>query len=81
MEIQEEVPWSECITAYDSEHFTLYMKLLVASSDGIDELEMARSILGIDPKLSPRLAKKIVGNHLARANWVLVEGHKELFAG
>ncbi|CTQ58475.1 hypothetical protein LA5095_02291 [Roseibium album] len=80
MKIQETVPWSDRVTGYDKEHFTLYMKLLVASSDGANELEMARAILGVDPAASPEFAKKIVGSHLARANWLLVEGYKELFA-
>lgn len=81
MDIQETVPWSDRITGYDKEHFTLYMKLLNASSDGTDELEMAQSIFGVDPVASPKFAKNIVGSHLARANWLLVEGYKELFAG
>lgn len=81
MEVQETVPWSDHITSYDREHFTLYMKLLDASSDGADELEMAWSIFGVDPVDSPAGAINIVGSHLARANWLLVEGYKELFAG
>nr|WP_282046032.1 hypothetical protein [Roseibium album] len=81
MDIQETVPWSDRITGYDKKHFTLYMKLLNASSDGTDEFEMAQSIFGVDPVVSPEIAKNIVGSHLARANWLLVEGYKELFAG
>lgn len=81
MDIQETVPWSDRITGYDREIFPLYMKLLVASSDGADEFEMAQSVFGVDPVASPEIAKNIVGSHLARANWLLVAGYKELFAG
>ncbi len=79
MEIQENVPWSESITQYDLEHFSLFMKLLSVSSDSANELEIAQSIFELDPDLDPEIARKMVRSHLDRANWILHEGYKELF--
>ncbi|MFN3249386.1 hypothetical protein [Roseibium album] len=80
MEVKESVPWSDYISEYDREHFSLYMKLLNAASDGADDAELARSIFGVDQVASPASPANIVESHLARANWLLVEGYKELFA-
>ncbi|RWN96172.1 hypothetical protein [Mesorhizobium sp.] len=78
--IADEVPWSEGLTAYDKAHFTTYMRLLDASADEAPEEEMAHLILGIDPALEPERAKKALRSHLARANWMVTTGYKELFA-
>ncbi|PWJ82442.1 hypothetical protein C8D77_1434, partial [Mesorhizobium loti] len=40
--VQDQVPWSDRLTAYDNEHFTVYMRLLDASSDDASEDEMAQ---------------------------------------
>ncbi|TIQ76733.1 MAG: DUF2285 domain-containing protein [Mesorhizobium sp.] len=76
----DEVPWSDRITAYDKDHFTTYMRLLDASADNATEEEMAHVILGIDPAREPERAKKALRSHLARANWMVTTGYKELFA-
>ncbi|NKX66377.1 hypothetical protein HEP89_19810 [Labrenzia sp. 5N] len=78
-EIQEDVPWSESITQYDLEHFSLFMNLLSVSSDGANELEIAQSIFELDLDGDPEIARKMVRSHLDRANWILLEGYKELF--
>ncbi|MCR4265840.1 DNA -binding domain-containing protein [Nitratireductor sp. ZSWI3] len=80
LEIQDEVPWSDSLTRYDNEHFTTYMRLLDASAEDASEGEMAQIILGIDPVREPDRARKAVRSHLARANWMVTEGYKELFA-
>ncbi|PZV37159.1 DNA -binding domain-containing protein [Mesorhizobium kowhaii] len=77
--IQDEVPWSESLTAYDNEHFTIYMRLLDASADDASEDEMALLVLGIDPVQEPDRAQKAVRSHLGRANWMVTTGYKELF--
>ncbi|MER9270453.1 DUF2285 domain-containing protein [Mesorhizobium sp. M0643] len=79
--ISEEVPWSDSITVYDKENFTIYLQILDASADNASEEEMAKLILGIDPVLEPVRARKALRSHLDRANWMVTTGYKELFAG
>ncbi|MFB9984920.1 hypothetical protein ACFSQQ_00540 [Mesorhizobium kowhaii] len=77
--IADEAPWSESLTAYDKEHFTIYMQLLDASADDASEEEMAHLILGIDPAKEPERARKALRSHLDRVNWIVTTGYKELF--
>lgn len=79
-ELAEEVPWSDSLTAYDNEHFTIYMRLLDASADDASEEEMAQLILGINAVSEPERARKVLRSHLDRANWMVTTGYKELFA-
>ncbi|PAP99499.1 DUF2285 domain-containing protein [Mesorhizobium mediterraneum] len=78
--IFEEVPWSDSITVYDKENFTIYMRILDACADNASEEEIARLILGIDPTLEPIRARNAVRSHIDRANWMVTTGYKELFA-
>ncbi|TIL34338.1 DUF2285 domain-containing protein [Mesorhizobium sp.] len=78
--IFEEVPWSDSITAYDKENFTIYMRILDFCADEASIEEMAERILGIDPVLEPVRARKAVRSHIDRANWMVTTGYKELFA-
>ncbi|RWL88541.1 MAG: DUF2285 domain-containing protein [Mesorhizobium sp.] len=75
-----EVPWSDSITAYDKAHFTIYMRLLDAAADNASYEEMADLILGIDPEREPGRASNAARSHLDRANWMVTNGYKELFA-
>ncbi|WP_192180339.1 MULTISPECIES: hypothetical protein [Mesorhizobium] len=77
--LRDEVPWSESLTPYDKEHFTIYMRLLDASADDASEEEMAHLILGIDPAKEPERARKALRSHLDRVNWIVTTGYKELF--
>ncbi|MER9883251.1 DUF2285 domain-containing protein [Mesorhizobium sp. M0118] len=77
----DEVPWSENLTAYDRQHFTIYLRILDACADNASEEEMADLILGIDPSLEPVRARKALRSHIDRANWMVTTGYKELFAG
>ncbi|MER9546491.1 DUF2285 domain-containing protein [Mesorhizobium sp. M0027] len=79
--IFEEVPWSDSITVYDKEHFTIYLQILDACADNASEEEMAKLILGIDSVLEPVRARKALRSHIDRANWMVTTGYKELFAG
>ncbi|RUW45465.1 DUF2285 domain-containing protein [Mesorhizobium sp. M1A.F.Ca.ET.072.01.1.1] len=79
--IQEEVPWSDSLTAYDKQHHTLYLRFLDAAADDASYEEMAQEILGIDPVQEPERARKAARSHLDRANWMVTTGYKELFAG
>ncbi|TIN80685.1 hypothetical protein [Mesorhizobium sp.] len=76
----EEVPWSDSITAYDREHFTIYCQFLDYCADNASIEEMAERILGIDPVLEPVRARNAVRSHIDRANWMVTTGYKELFA-
>ncbi|TJU81337.1 MAG: hypothetical protein E5Y15_21125 [Mesorhizobium sp.] len=79
--IMEEVPWSDSITVYDKENFTIYMRILDACADNATREEMATLILGIDPVLEPVRALNAVRSHIDRANWIVTTGYKYLFAG
>ncbi|ESZ71867.1 hypothetical protein X727_05455 [Mesorhizobium sp. L103C119B0] len=79
--IMDEVPWSESLTSYDREHFTIYLRILDACADNASVEEMADLILGIDPALEPVRARKVFRSHLDRANWMVTTGYKEIFAG
>ncbi|RAZ72918.1 hypothetical protein DPM35_26325 [Mesorhizobium atlanticum] len=81
IEMQDEVPWSDSLTAYDKEHFTTYMRFLDAAADSASYEEMAQLILGIDPKREPERARNAARSHLDRANWMVTTGYRELFAG
>ncbi|MES0031653.1 DUF2285 domain-containing protein [Mesorhizobium sp. M0040] len=77
----DEVPWSDNLTSYDRQHFTIYLRILDACADNASEEEMADLILGIDPALEPVRARKALRSHIDRANWIVTTGYKELFAG
>ncbi|WP_292601266.1 hypothetical protein [Mesorhizobium sp.] len=77
----EEVPWSDSITVYDKENFTIYLQILDACADNATIEEMAELILGIDPAPEPVRARKAVRSHIDRANWMVTTGSKHLFAG
>ncbi|MER9463448.1 DUF2285 domain-containing protein [Mesorhizobium australicum] len=79
--IADEVPWSENLTSYDRENFTIYLRILDACADNASEEEMADRILGIDPSIEPVRARKALRSHIDRANWMVTTGYKELFAG
>ncbi|MDX8450241.1 hypothetical protein [Mesorhizobium captivum] len=73
-----EVPWSDSVTAYDREHFMIYMRFLDFAADSYEE--MAEKILEIDPQREPERARNAARSHLDRANWVMTTGYKDLFA-
>lgn len=80
LEVLDEAPQANSLTAYDRAHFTIYMKLLTATDDDASVEEMAKEIFGIDPAQEPDRAQKTVNSHVERANWILKSGYKELFA-
>ncbi len=78
--VSDEVPWADSLTAYDNEHFAIYLKLIDACADNASEEEMAQSILGIDPTQEPARARKAARSHLDRTRWLITSGYMELFA-
>ncbi|CDX12638.1 conserved hypothetical protein [Mesorhizobium plurifarium] len=77
----DNVPWADTLTAYDEEHFAIYLRLIEACADNACEEEMAEAILGIDPGQEPVRARKAVRSHLKRTHWLISSGYKELFPG
>ena len=76
--IADEVPWSDHVTTYDREHFTVYLRLLDAAADGASAEEMSRIVLGIDPTNEPARAKQVLDSHLRRARWMTEHGYRHL---
>jgi hypothetical protein len=76
--LKEDVPKQANITPYDRAHLATYLSLLHASGEGLTLDEMARAILGLDPKVDPDGARAITENHLARARWLATTGRKHL---
>lgn len=76
--IVDDVPWSEGLTAYDQAHLIVYLRLLDAAADGATADEMARVVLGIDPREEPQRAQKSLASHLRRARWMTEHGFKHL---
>ena len=76
--IANEVPWSDHVTAYDREHFTVYLRLLDASADGASAEEMSRIVLDINPTKEPARAKQALDSHLLRARWMTEHGYRHL---
>jgi hypothetical protein len=74
----DEVPWADHVTQYDQEHFMTYLRLLDAAADGASEEEMARIVLGIDPRKEPERAEKALASHLKRAQWMTTHGYRDL---
>ena len=76
--IANEVPWSDQVTTYDREHFTVYLRLLDAMADGASAEEMSRIVLGIDSTNEPVRAKQVLDSHLRRARWMTEHGYRHL---
>jgi hypothetical protein len=76
--ILDEVPWSDQLTKYDRDHLKHYLRLLDARTDGANFDDMARIILGLDPDKDPDRALRSVRSHLRRAEWMTLQGYKEL---
>ncbi|UXR92889.1 DNA -binding domain-containing protein [Agrobacterium tumefaciens] len=62
------------LTAYDREHFKLYLRLLDAEAEGADWREVAEVVLRLDPKGDGERAHRIHAAHLARAKWMAEHG-------
>ncbi|MBY0508521.1 MAG: DUF2285 domain-containing protein [Rhodospirillaceae bacterium] len=77
-EIADEAPWSDTVTDYDEAHFVVYLRLLDAQADGASENDMARIVLGIDPRKEPQRARSALDTHLSRARWMTEHGYKDL---
>lgn len=76
--IADSAPNAPQLTPYDEQHVVTYMRLLDAEADNADWREVARIVLGIDPKLDPDGARRTFESHLARAKWAARHGFRHL---
>ena len=74
--LRDTPPHADAFTAYDEEHFALYLTLLHASGEGWSEKRICRSVLGIDPEAPD--AMQTLRSHLARAHWLSTDGRNHL---
>ena len=79
LDLSDTPPWSDALTAYDREHFPLYMRLLTAVQEFTPEEEICTHLFGIDMAKEPERAKKCFSSHLKRALWLTNEGRHLLF--
>jgi hypothetical protein len=59
-------------------HFILYIKLLDALADGMENDEMCTGILQIDPTTSRMEAHDILASHIKRAQWMSKAGFRNI---
>lgn len=71
-------PQSDTLTDYDRLHLVTYLRLLDAEADGADPDEVARIVLGIDPRREPERARQTHAAHLARAQWMSKAGYRDM---
>jgi Uncharacterized conserved protein (DUF2285) len=76
--VADVAPEANGLTDYDRQHFATYLRLLDAESEGADWTEVARIVLGIDPKAEPARARRAWESHLARAKWMTEHGYRHL---
>jgi Uncharacterized conserved protein (DUF2285) len=77
-EIADEAPQGEALTPYDERHLATYLRLLDAEAEGAEWREVARIVLGLDPRREPERAYRMWQSHLARAQWMTEHGYRHL---
>ena len=77
-ELRRAAPAGDTVTDYDRVHFLRYIRLLDAFSAGINNDEMCRTILEIDPARDPESARGILRSHLDRAVWMSNVGFRQI---
>jgi len=76
--IADQAPNDPLLTAYDEEHFVVYLRLLDAEADGADWMEASLIVLRIDPIRERARARRAWESHLARAKWMTEKGYRQL---
>jgi len=77
-EIADTAPSEPRLTDYDRAHLTTYIRLLDAAADNAGWEEAASLILGMDAKSEPDRASRAYESHLARAQWMMAAGYRDL---
>ena len=75
---QDEAPWSDHVPDYDLAYNATYIRLLDAAFEGTNHRDIARVVLGIDPKSEPERASMALASHLTRAFWMMRVGWKQM---
>ena len=57
------------------------MRLLDVDAEGADWAEVARIVLHIDPSDEPERGRRAWESHLARAEWMIENGYRDLLWG
>lgn len=79
MELADQPPSEDALTAYDEAHFRLYMALLNAEASNVPSEAICRAFLGIDAAAEPDRARTRLESHLRRARWFAAgEGFRHL---
>ena len=75
---QDRPPHTDRLNAYDEQHLTIYLRLLMADEEGADWREVVQVIFGLNPGQEPARAKTVHESHLARARWMTETGYRHL---
>lgn len=77
--IADTAPTSPSVTAYDENHFPLYLQILDALQENVAAEDICRTILGRDPQTDPH-CMAVLESHINRAKWMSEQGYKDLLA-
>ena len=76
--IMDEAPAGSEITDYDRLCAPKYLRLLDARAAGAPWEEAVQAIFGVDATREPERARRIHESHLARAQWMMDVGYRDL---
>lgn len=74
--LRRSAPTRSVVTDYDRSHFKQYIQLLDAQTSAMDQDEMCRLILGIDPEKDRESAYRTLKSHVDRAVWMTKIGYR-----
>ncbi len=77
-DVEDLAPADPSITRYDEQHYVTYMRLLDASRDNADWMEVARIVLHRDPIGEETRTRRCWESHLARAQWLSKGGYRQI---
>jgi hypothetical protein len=69
IELADQAPSEDALTAYDEAHFRVYMNLLNAQASGVSLAAICEEFLGVDASREPERARRRFESHLSRAKW------------
>jgi hypothetical protein len=69
IELVDQAPSEDALTAYDEAHFRLYMNLLNAEASNVPHSTICRKFLEIDAEKESERARQRLESHLIRARW------------
>jgi len=69
IELADQAPSEDALTAYDEAHFRLYMNLLNAQASNVPFAAICKEFLSVDADAEPERARRRLESHLSRARW------------